>query len=594
MRPTPSPSLERETQQVVARDEKWVPSADIVKISSTNLRLETDVPQKEVRFQVIDRMWSRNSTLITERKEDLDVKICHILDSPKSSSITSSKNTREDYQEYGLEIPNVTLNDTIKRSKTYQMFIKYSTGWIPPKKSKGKGSQGKKIVDDSQETVDVSKRVLNLNLVKKKHLLVDLDAALELDTPSAPKPKPATSKPKLKGAQSLTPAEKEAADIMQALKECKKTSRMTPEGDADAKEVDLLILYSDTQDTDDEDDETESDEDDIYKYKIRVRKDEDVEMINSEFEESGKGGKEDTDAAKEDVEKTEETKDDSKKAELPPTSSSLSISSGFGDQFLKLSSDTSLVGTIKDTTDAEINSLLDIKIQSEKSASEIIKIKREQTEKQKTPKFTIKSTDKAACKEYDQKNALNQTMHANKSFNKNPANHKLYHALMEALIDVSGKSSSQLENSIEPMYTKEDINQKYLRSLPPSWSQIALIMRNKPDIDEVDIDDLYNNLRVYENELKRSSVEILGLVLLGGFNLVYLLKCHDSSLLLSCSTHQTVPHVRMRIFSRWNGVVLEGLEFRWAGGYVDCQSKDMFIQRHEEIWTFKGKNDLFL
>ncbi|GJS95047.1 putative ribonuclease H-like domain-containing protein [Tanacetum coccineum] len=234
------------------------------------------------------------------------------------------------------------------------------------------------------------------------------------------------------------------------------------------------------------------------------------------------------------------------------------------------------------------------------NASEIIKIKREQTEKQKTPKFTIKSTDKAACKEYDQKNALNQTMHANKSFNKKPANHKLYHALMEALIDAAikskfggfGKIIKSTRKFNRAYVSKEDINQKYLRSLPPSWSQIALIMRNKPDIDKVDIDDLYNNLRVYENELKRSSVEILGLVLLGGFNLVYLLKCHDSSLLLSCSTHQTVPHVRMRIFSRWNGVVLEGLEFRWAGGYVDCQSKDMFIQRHEEIWTFKGKNDL--
>ncbi|GJT49733.1 hypothetical protein Tco_0975890 [Tanacetum coccineum] len=42
----------QETQQVVARDEKWVPSADRVKISSTNLRLETTVPQKEETFQV--------------------------------------------------------------------------------------------------------------------------------------------------------------------------------------------------------------------------------------------------------------------------------------------------------------------------------------------------------------------------------------------------------------------------------------------------------------------------------------------------------------------------------------------------------------
>ncbi|GJZ04465.1 hypothetical protein Tco_0537740 [Tanacetum coccineum] len=66
------------------------------------------------------------------------------------------------------------------------------------------------------------------------------------------------------------------------------------------------------------------------------------------------------------------------------------------------------------------------------------------------------------------------------------------------------KLISQLEVHAAPV-SKEDINQKFLRSLPPSWSQIALIMRNKPDIDQIDIDDLYNNLRVYEDEMKRSS-----------------------------------------------------------------------------------------
>ncbi|GJU41592.1 hypothetical protein Tco_1194549 [Tanacetum coccineum] len=63
---------------------------------------------------------------------------------------------------------------------------------------------------------------------------------------------------------------------------------------------------------------------------------------------------------------------------------------------------------------------------------------------------------------------------------------------------------NQLEVHGAPI-SKEDINQKFLRSLPSSWNQIALIMRNKPYIDEIDIDDLYNNLRVYEEELKRSS-----------------------------------------------------------------------------------------
>ncbi|GJV52042.1 retrovirus-related pol polyprotein from transposon TNT 1-94 [Tanacetum coccineum] len=65
------------------------------------------------------------------------------------------------------------------------------------------------------------------------------------------------------------------------------------------------------------------------------------------------------------------------------------------------------------------------------------------------------------------------------------------------------KLISQLEVHGAPI-SKEDINQKFLRSLPPSWNQIALIMRNKPDIDDIDIDDLYNNLRVYEDEMKRS------------------------------------------------------------------------------------------
>ncbi|GJS40025.1 ribonuclease H-like domain-containing protein [Tanacetum coccineum] len=66
------------------------------------------------------------------------------------------------------------------------------------------------------------------------------------------------------------------------------------------------------------------------------------------------------------------------------------------------------------------------------------------------------------------------------------------------------KLISQLEVYAAPV-SKKDINQKFLRSLPPSWSQIALIKRNKPDIEQTDIDDLYNNLRVYENEMKRSS-----------------------------------------------------------------------------------------
>ncbi|GJX81558.1 hypothetical protein Tco_0331039 [Tanacetum coccineum] len=50
-----------------------------------------------------------------------------------------------------------------------------------------------------------------------------------------------------------------------------------------------------------------------------------------------------------------------------------------------------------------------------------------------------------------------------------------------------------------------DVNLKLLRSLPSAWNNIALIMRNKSDLDELSMDDLYNNLKVYESEIKGKS-----------------------------------------------------------------------------------------
>ncbi|GJZ24883.1 putative reverse transcriptase domain-containing protein [Tanacetum coccineum] len=260
------------------------------------------------------------------------------------------------------------------------------------------------------------------------------------------------------------------------------------DGDADDEGDDHA---SDTQDDDDDDVETESDEDGIYKYKIRVRKDEDVEMKDVEVEGSDKGNEEIIDAAKEEAEKTSEAKDDTKKIELPSSSSSLFVSLGFGDQFLKLSSDSSLVSTVKDSVDADViptpvqespstaiattlpppfvsttpsvpqptttliptptittdaptvtaavpesNALNAVELRVSKLEKDVFELKtREQVKRQQKPKFTIKSTDKAALEEYDLKSALYQSMHSNKSFNKNHVNHRLYHALMKALIE---------------------------------------------------------------------------------------------------------------------------------------------------------------
>ncbi|GJX57191.1 hypothetical protein Tco_0287088 [Tanacetum coccineum] len=562
----------------------------------------------------------------------------------------------EDYQEYGLPILDVMLTDAIKHTPVEEVEVFEESDPEPAKKKTASRRVVKKNVTISAEDNIIPDPDVALELGKsisqtKAEAAMKVHAThARIVTEHVPesarrrKSGKVTSDParKLKGVPSLTPAEQEATDIMQALKESRKSSRRQPgtggssegtgtipgvpdestvvsatssEGtdskysDDDNDDVDKYDKdgdvndegddhISDIQDADDEDVETKSDEDEIYKYKIRVRKDKDVEMENAEVKESDKGDEDVTDAAKEDAEKTSEVKDDTKKTELPPTSSSLSVSSGFGDEFLKLSSNSSLVSTVKDSADANImipettnlppipeiltetiistdvsshqvttiissvqqtptpiptppittdaptittavtesnaltavelrvaklekdvselknvdhstealailksqvptvvDSYLDSKVgdvfqqelqkhtanliqkyslqhlheltkkhtptvnpeqDSEKSPSDIIKIKKEQGEKQHMSKFTIKSTDKATLEEYDLKSALYQSMHAKKSFNRNPANHRLYHALIEALIEDENAMDKGVADTVKDLKRKHD------------------------------------------------------------------------------------------------------------------------------------------
>ncbi|GKB14362.1 hypothetical protein Tco_0848285 [Tanacetum coccineum] len=353
----------------------------------------------------------------------------------------------EDYQEYGLAIPEVMLNDAIKQSESYQMFIKYSTSQIPSKKSRGKGSQGKKIVDDSQETVDVSeesepklikKKTASRRVVKKKvtisaddNIIHDPDVALELgksislakaEEEEAAKQVHAThagimteyvpksAKKKTGSRSSRSVVIQDTLNVMQALKESKKTNNRQPgtggssegtvripgvpdestiisatssEGTStkpgvpdeekvsteekvilewgskkeskyseedlnEEEDIDLIDYEEDDKKKDDTDDDKSIDlemiddeetDDEVLQGKEQANDDKDEEMLNVEVEDSKKGDAKVSDAAKADAEKTKEAKDDSNKAELPPISSSLSISS-------------------------DISSLLDIMIQS--------------------------------------------------------------------------------------------------------------------------------------------------------------------------------------------------------------------------------------
>ncbi|GJW11542.1 hypothetical protein Tco_1577369 [Tanacetum coccineum] len=180
------------------------------------------------------------------------------------------------------------------------------------------------------------------------------------------------------------------------------------------------------------------------------------------------------------------------------------------------------------------------------------------------------------------------------------------------------KLISQLEVHGAPI-SKEDINQKFLRSLPSSWNQIALIMRNKPDIDEIDIDDLYNNLRVYEDELKRSSGsnsasqnlaflssentgstnEVstasgdFGVSTAGGINQVPSTPCAHDIAYSFLAQPTTSPQLENEDFQQMDGDDLEELDLRWQVAMLTVRVKK-FIQRTGRNMDFKEKHNYTL
>nr|GEY13117.1 ribonuclease H-like domain-containing protein [Tanacetum cinerariifolium] len=82
-------------------------------------------------------------------------------------------------------------------------------------------------------------------------------------------------------------------------------------------------------------------------------------------------------------------------------------------------------------------------------------------------------------------------------------------SLWEAIKNMFGgnKESKKMQKTIlkQNYENFEDTNLKLLRSLPSAWNNIALIMRNKSDLDLLSINDLYNNLKVYKSETKSQS-----------------------------------------------------------------------------------------
>ncbi|GKA70952.1 putative ribonuclease H-like domain-containing protein [Tanacetum coccineum] len=61
------------------------------------------------------------------------------------------------------------------------------------------------------------------------------------------------------------------------------------------------------------------------------------------------------------------------------------------------------------------------------------------------------------------------------------------------------------DSKADSLFSQEDMKLKMLRSLPSEWKTHALIWRNKEEIETISLDDLHNNLKIYEPKITGSS-----------------------------------------------------------------------------------------
>ncbi|GJR01962.1 hypothetical protein Tco_0524946, partial [Tanacetum coccineum] len=74
---------------------------------------------------------------------------------------------------------------------------------------------------------------------------------------------------------------------------------------------------------------------------------------------------------------------------------------------------------------------------------------------------------------------------------------------LESIFNMLQKIVSQLA-ILGKNISQEDLNLNFLRSLLYEWNTHVVVWRNKSDLDTMSIDDLYNNFKIVEQEVKRT------------------------------------------------------------------------------------------
>nr|GEX23807.1 ribonuclease H-like domain-containing protein [Tanacetum cinerariifolium] len=147
------------------------------------------------------------------------------------------------------------------------------------------------------------------------------------------------------------------------------------------------------------------------------------------------------------------------------------------------------------------------------------------------------------------------------------------------------KLISQLEIHDE-VISQKDANLKLLRSLPSAWNTQTLIMQNKSDLDTLSMDDLYNNLKVYEAEIKGQSSSSLN-----SQNMAFVSSANTSSTNEVVNTAHNVSAANNEDLEQIDTDDFEEMDLKWQLTMLTIRVK-RFIKKTGRNLNFNGKETI--
>ncbi|GJR94038.1 hypothetical protein Tco_0266212 [Tanacetum coccineum] len=148
------------------------------------------------------------------------------------------------------------------------------------------------------------------------------------------------------------------------------------------------------------------------------------------------------------------------------------------------------------------------------------------------------------------------------------------------------KLISQLEMHGE-VIPQEDINQKFLRSLSQEWTMHTIVWRNKPEIETLSLDDLFNNLKAYESEVKGTSSSTTN-----SHNVAFLSSSSTNSATRAVNTAQGVNTASTQGAAD-SSTTVENLSDAVIYSFFASQPKDS-LRILEGSWTWPTNKELCL